>query len=65
MRAWPAGFCCLAALLTAILGCGRENSPEPDAREPPPGWYHDVTAESGIATTSRNGEEAGRYAILE
>ena len=42
---------------------------EPGADDPRPareaGWFRDVTAESGIDFTYRNGEEANHYAILE
>ena len=43
------------------------NDPLPDAVAPYAGPYvfHDRTADSGIAFTYRNGEEADRYSILE
>jgi hypothetical protein len=32
---------------------------------PGPGWFRDVTADSGVDFTYRNGEEANQYTILE
>src|SRR5687767_12566779 len=60
------------ALLTAAaflpLGCSLASSDAPPAAaadDNAPGFYRDATAESGAAFTYRNGEDAGRYAILE
>lgn len=45
---------------------GREQ-PHPDGTDPAAErfWFRDITADSGIDFTYRNGEEAGHYAILE
>jgi hypothetical protein len=54
------------AVTLSLPGCGAP--PSPSAGGPPPSappLFGDVTAESGIEFTYRNGEEAGRYAILE
>jgi hypothetical protein len=59
----------LFAGLIAGLACHKSQAPERPSDEPGPapqeGWFRDVTAESGIDWTYRNGEEANHYAILE
>jgi hypothetical protein len=71
--AWLLSVAVLASLFgaaTAYLG-GRRSPPaaEPpradEGQEDPPALFRDVTAASGLHFTSRNGEEAGHYAILE
>jgi hypothetical protein len=56
----------LLAVGVAPLGCNRGTPPdEGGASEPAPGYFEDVTADSGLAFTYRNGEEAGHATILE
>jgi hypothetical protein len=57
-----AGLC--IGLVLAGLSCRSNNHEPPDAKAEP-GLFRDVTAETGIDFTYRNGEEAGHYAILE
>src|SRR5262249_37677211 len=58
------------ALLVAALiiagACNRDPSGTKvsDVADAPP-FFRDVTAESGVDAIYRNGEEAGKYAILE
>jgi enediyne biosynthesis protein E4 len=70
-RWWP-----LAALLGGLLAGGVACTGTPGtppaggggaAADPPPdpALFRDVTAESGVNFTYRNGDEAGHYAILE
>lgn len=70
----------LTIIWVAVIGCGskptdnpapvspvvkeNEKKPGPEPTAPPP-IFRDVTADSGIDFTYRNGEEAGHYAILE
>lgn len=60
------GCALLAGLLLVPLSCnsGKGGPPvEPIAKEPD--LFRDMTANSGVDFTYRNGEEAGHYAILE
>jgi enediyne biosynthesis protein E4 len=64
----------LAAIIAAIA-CSRPApteptppTPEPAPGEPPytgPAWFKDVTEQTGIRATCRNGEEAEQFTILE
>jgi len=56
----------LASLLLLPLSCNSDKGGtpvEPTAQEPD--LFRDMTADSGVDFTYRNGEEAGHYAILE
>jgi hypothetical protein len=54
------------ALLAALVATGCRPGADPATTErQPPALFEDVTAASGVASTYRNGEEAGFYAILE
>src|SRR5581483_8378967 len=61
----------LAAVLAAASACDKPPPPPPAGTGPAesapagPPLFRDVTAESGVRATYRNGEEAGRYTILE
>jgi hypothetical protein len=60
----------LAGLLAVAGACTNSPPPPPDgpvaeAAPEGPDYFRDVTAESGVDADYRNGEEAGRYAILE
>jgi enediyne biosynthesis protein E4 len=69
----------IGVLATAIIGGGayvaatRWHAPPPEKDQwamPPevpegPAWFRDVTSDSGIDFTYRNGEEANQYTILE
>ena len=63
-------LCGLLAAL-AVAGCGSGGFPttpreeEAAARQVGPAFFRDVTADSGISFTCRNGEEADQYTILE
>jgi hypothetical protein len=54
-----------------MVGCGSGGLPtaapevQVSARESGPAFFRDVTADSGIRFTARNGEEADQYTILE
>jgi hypothetical protein len=56
-------------LLLALTACNHSQPSTPLSEpEPPaalPSFFRDVTAESGVQFSYRNGEEAGQYAILE
>jgi hypothetical protein len=52
----------LKICLLLLLGCGARVEPTVDEL---PGYFDDVTAQSGINFTYRNGDEAGHLAILE
>src|SRR5207245_1912131 len=62
-----------AGALGGTAGCNGQPAPSPpggaadtaDGQPSGPGLFRDVTAESGVHFTYRNGEEAGHYAILE
>jgi hypothetical protein len=58
-----------AFLLAAAYWWLAEDSPGPDQQAPAAyakrGLFHDMTAESGVHFSYRNGEEAGHYSILE
>jgi hypothetical protein len=62
------GLALLAAGLV-LLGCNSTTPPTgsgpPDPATTAPGYFEDVTADSEIAFTYRNGEEAGLATILE
>jgi hypothetical protein len=64
-----AGLFLLAAVAGVLTGCGGPGGaggPADGPEEPAgPGLYRDVAAESGVAFSYRNGEEANHYAILE
>lgn len=65
-----AGLIPVSAVVLAIGACSRPTAPDGPAPPPPPaaegpGWFRDVTAESGVRFTYRNGEEADEYTILE
>jgi hypothetical protein len=56
----------LAGAMLLVVSCNGDKGPPPNAAaEPEPDLFRDVTADSGIDFTYRNGEEAGQYAILE
>ena len=58
----------LALILVAIavvLLYREKPAPPPPVEEEGAPWYEDVTGQTGIDFTYRNGEEAGHYAILE
>ncbi len=55
----------LSALVLIGLGCGAPDNPVPAPADAGPSFFRDVTADSGIAFTQRNGEEADQYTILE
>src|SRR5207253_3031397 len=69
------GGAALAAVV-AVIACARP-APEEKPSEPPPAdapaepayagpaWFQDVTAQTGITATSRNGEEADQFTMLE
>ena len=76
---WRVSCCALLALAIAT-GCqtktSSSNSSSPPPPPPPPAvaeesvpagpaWFNDVTADSGLDFTYRNGEEADHFAILE
>jgi hypothetical protein len=52
----------LGICLLALVGCGARVEP---AADQPPGIFEDLTTQSGVNFTYRNGEEAGHLAILE
>jgi enediyne biosynthesis protein E4 len=67
---WTLPAVIVAGVLLYASGClwSNNNPPEPPAEtEEPPGppLFREVTAESGVNFTYRNGEEADHYAILE
>ncbi len=60
----------VAVALLAFGGCRWSTAPSPDTAAPAdepagPALFREVTAESGVNFTYRNGEEADHYAILE
>lgn len=56
----------LLALWTAALGCGSPAPPpQAESKGSPAGYFEDLTNDSGIAFTYRNGVEAGLTTILE
>jgi len=61
----------LAAALAAAGACNNSPPPPPPGTRPAevepagPVFFRDVTADSGLRAVYHNGEEAGRYAILE
>jgi hypothetical protein len=58
----------LALALVIPLSCtlgDRKPDAGPPAADEPPGFFHDMTTASGVDFTYRNGEDAGRYAIIE
>ncbi|HZT81405.1 MAG TPA: VCBS repeat-containing protein, partial [Gemmataceae bacterium] len=71
--AWLAGPLAVAAgaALLAVTACNNSKVPVPDVTEQPdpdlsgPAFFKDVTADSGVKFTYRNGEEAKHYAIIE
>ncbi len=66
MRIWQLAAAGLLAAGIGLPGCGKkEPGGEPPAPDHGPGWFRDVTIESGIDFFYRNGEEANHYAILE
>ncbi|MBM3979235.1 MAG: CRTAC1 family protein [Planctomycetes bacterium] len=76
MRAPLRRFGLAAALVAGAFACSRpaptektpEPAPPPDPAAPPytgPAWFDDVTEASGVRATTRTGEEADRYTILE
>ncbi|MCI0684957.1 MAG: CRTAC1 family protein [Gemmataceae bacterium] len=71
---WFLAGAALFALLATIASCSRDNGvPLPPANVSEaapavatgPAFFKDVTADTGIAFTYRNGQETGHYAILE
>lgn len=60
-------------MLLSLVGCEAKQAAQPPPSVKPvavvvdqgPPWFEDVTAQSGINFTYRNGEEANHYAILE
>lgn len=63
-------FALTSLLLASLVACTRTPlsstpSPETIAGSPEPSLFRDVTAESGVRCTYRNGEEASNLAILE
>src|SRR5262245_5109512 len=60
---------CLAGLLTFVAGCPQSQTPvverDKAEHEAVPPFCQDVTANSGVNITYRDGQEAGHYAILE
>jgi hypothetical protein len=58
-----------AAIAISPLACSTSSPPvNADNSKPAdmtPGYFRDVTSESGVNMVYRNGEDAGRYAILE
>jgi hypothetical protein len=54
-----------ASLILAAVSCNSGKSRPANQVEKEPDLFRDVTAESGINFTYRNGEEAGHYSILE
>jgi hypothetical protein len=69
--AFPRWSAVLAGLVILSVGCNRNEGPSPvnggpaDAAGAASGLFRDVSAESGVKFSYRNGEEAGHYAILE
>jgi hypothetical protein len=56
----------LAAALAAAGACDHSPPPAPSPTEAEgPSFFRDMTDESGLRADYRNGEEAGRYSILE
>src|SRR6516225_6196436 len=56
----------LSVALLAFGGCNPKLTPSTsEAEATGPGLFEDLTAESGVDFTFRNGQEAGHYAILE
>jgi enediyne biosynthesis protein E4 len=64
----------VAVGLGVFLGCSGSNSSAPvppdievkvDSAPTGPVWFKDATAESGVAFTYKNGEEASHFAIIE
>jgi len=65
-----AGLLPLSAILLAVGACSKPPAtggpvPVDPTADVGPGWFRDVTAESGVQFTYRNGEEADQYTILE
>src|SRR5262245_51673598 len=56
-----------AGVLLSVPACNSHKEDAPDAKPPPAGppFFRDMTAESGVKATYKNGEEAGHYAIIE
>ena len=68
---FPRGRAVLLALALVLLAFAvvlgfrqKPAAPRAEEEEGPP-WYEEVTGQTGIDFTYRNGEEAGHYAILE
>ena len=65
------GIALAAAAIGGLLWLGRDlfDRKPPDDTPPPPAagppWFRDMTAESGLHFTYRNGEEAKQFSILE
>ncbi len=76
-RAFFSSWCawCFAVALTILAGCSRGKQEEPPVEHPSevpqpevytgPAWVRDMTEQSGIQMTCRNGEEADQFTILE
>jgi len=66
MRTWQFAAAGLLAAGIAIPACNRREPPrDSPVPETVQAWFRDVTGDSGIDFTYRNGEEANHYAILE
>ncbi len=59
----------LLGLALGLIGCSEQptppSPPHPEDMAPGPAPFAELTADSGLAFTYRNGEEAGNFAIIE
>src|SRR5262249_39303929 len=55
----------LLTLALAAGACNNSPPPPPTDSEPATIYFRDIAEESGLRAVYQNGEEAGRYAILE
>jgi len=80
VRKFRLSWLLFACAVVVVVGAGavwfvnrdadaKKDPPAPLAKDPPvpdgPAWFRDMTADSNLAFTHRNGEEEDRYTILE
>ena len=66
VRGWASiAFVLLAGALASIVSCQRARPDVTADAAPAPGCFRDVTGESGVDFTCRNGEEADHLTLLE